>query len=110
MALDRFIHFKKSPLWTDLCTTVLQYFGPEVEIKFERPWIVVTLPGQESFVGHRKARQEMARQRGLEIHQNSKDRNIDVITRQADEFTNAVADGLVDLLSRMYSGKRETDQ
>lgn len=107
MGLDRFIHFQKSPAWEDLCTTVLQYFGPETEITFNRPWITIKLHGQESFIAHRDALQSQARQRGLEIHQNSKDRNIDVITRQADEFTNALAEGLAELIKRFYSGKRE---
>lgn len=107
MALDRFIHFRKNPLWTDLCTTVLQYFGPEAEVRFDRPWIVVNLPSKESFVN--QPDRNDGRVRGLEIHQNTKMRNIDVMTRLTDQYTNALAEGLADLIARMYSGKREEE-
>jgi hypothetical protein len=35
------------------------------------------------------------------------DDNVDVMTRQADEFTNALAEGLASLIARKFKGKRE---
>src|ERR1019366_9963794 len=77
--------------------------------KHERPWWIVLLPGTPSnplkriFPEVFEHQPPGGKERWLEVVVD--DGSVDVLTRQADDFTNALADGLAEVLCRGWSGR-----
>ena len=117
MAYDRLINFKNSPSKKDLQFIIEDYFGAAAtKVYWNKDRFFIDLAGNFSFPFYRikslsdsiKARMALDHQikpRWIEVWKNKK--SVDVITRQADEFTNVAADGLASMICRFFDGKLE---
>ena len=83
------------------------YLGEVATVSLNEDWFTITLPGKPSYALKRLARNDMdmdmPEERWFEvccIHKAA----IDVITRQADEFTNNIAKGFAELVARWFKG------
>ena len=120
MALDRFVYWPLTagPSQSELTLLLEDYFGAAAEgIATEGSRLVVTMRGRTSGALRRVAHAPEAMR---VIAQYETDQNeprtievfmhhhcIDVITRHADEFTNAVAHGFAALCARVWVGHLE---
>ena len=114
MAQDRFIYWEdntKRPSIEELEETLRRYLhcGDEVERQGDIT-LIATLPGTACHVWRPDldaVEHEMGgaknRERWFEIYCNP-DSTYDVLTRHADEFTNAIADGFAALVARYWGG------
>jgi hypothetical protein len=103
MAIDRFINFEdgKCPSFEQVRDVCVHYIGGSGTITSEPPRVFAEVPG----VSH----SPLARpERFIEVYVD--DNNVDVMTREGDEFTNALAEGLASLIARKFEGKREFDR
>lgn len=102
MALDRFIHFDdgQTPSFEQVRDVCVHYIGGSGTITSEPPRIFAEVPGASHCPIARP-------ERFIEVYVD--DDNVDVMTRQGDEFTNALAEGLTGLICRKFQGKREYD-
>ncbi len=113
MALDRFVNFKdRVPTKKEILTTIEDYFGGAAEdIQWGGGRYTITLRGQRSEALRRikgvAALSPSEGERWIEVYLSlrGKDKNIDVITRQADPYTNAVAEGYAKLIARFWEGE-----
>lgn len=117
MALDRFVYFRraKKPTKKELRLVLDDFFGgATTEIKWDRDRFFVTLVGRHTNALRRMedvpdfVRREPDpgfEGRHLEVWIGSD--CIDVMTRQADEFTNALAEGFAKLVARFWHGDLE---
>jgi len=115
MALDRFVNFdKRRPTKEETGLVLRDFFGPDagtVEWKGDR--FFVTLPGKSSFPFASlpdALRDPFAggdRERWIEVYVTKS--QFDVITRQHDEYTNVIAEGLAQMFARYWDGKLEDD-
>jgi hypothetical protein len=111
MALDRFVKFgARRPSKEEVGLVLRDFFGPEAaKVEWEGDRFYVSLPGKNSFPfaslpdggwnpfeGH---------ERWIEIFVN--DKQFDVITRLADEYTNVIAEGLAKMFARFWDGELE---
>lgn len=108
MALDRFIHFDKpdesrADVNGSLRAVIEAYIGVGGWINWSHDrWFI--------HLGSQNAMSSMVEvERWIEVYLSPNADNIDVITRQQDNFTNAVAEGLADRLARRFNGRREKD-
>lgn len=119
MALDRFIRFDAAAPSPDSVERMLRNFVGEagtVERK-DHPILhhwVVTLPGKVSAAlkGEEWHTPDDERERWLEVFLHPPDNFYDhvkvcVLTRQMDDFTHAIADGIVAVLQRYWKGVTE---
>ncbi len=116
MSLDRFIYWQdKKPTDEQLLHVVEDFMGGVGEIddnyqKDGHPWWIVLLPGSPSHPLSRIYPEMMQYQpppgvdRCLEVC--VADDCVDIITRQADDFTNALAEGLAEVMCRAWGGRR----
>lgn len=107
MALDRFIYFdmpgQVAPSREDVSRAMEAYLDKARYCHSTRGRrITVTLEGEASSPTRELNRDQP---RFFEIF--CDEDNIDVITRQADEYTNAVAEGFAALVARLFNGRRE---
>lgn len=108
MALDRFVYWQnKKPSDDELKWALEDYLSSVGEIDYKKPdWWIITLPGVSCSPFRRIAEISFYEsERWFEIF--IQDDNIDVLTRQADEFTNNVAQGFAELCARYWEGRLE---
>lgn len=116
MALDRFIYWgKKRPTKKQLAIVLTDYLGGVGECTWGGGRWTCTLLGRptlalrslyKTFADVDGDMADMPRVRWFEVFWGKG--NIDVITRQADDYTNAVAEGFTALCARHWQGRRET--
>lgn len=113
MSLDRFVRFEKSPPKKEVELILTDYLNEVGLLSKEKNCWYITLPGKPSFPFRRipgyetlKNMCESRDERWIEIHFSNK--TINVLTRQMDEFTNNIADGIVQMLARFYKGNLES--
>jgi len=110
MALDRFVYWKdKAPDKGQLERTLIAYAGTMADIAFRDDRWYINIPGKpscalENYYGVGMLR-DLPDERWIEVWPG--DDCVDVITRQADDITNAIAEGLARLLARLWNGKCE---
>lgn len=102
MALDRFIYFEdgQTPSFDEIREVCVHYVGGSGagRIKLDPPRVFAVLPGASLSPTARP-------ERFIEVYVDED--NVDVMTREGDEFTNAVAEGLSALICRRFCGKRD---
>lgn len=119
MALDRFVRWKNpedKPTSEQIRILLEDYLGDETWVEFDRPdWFIANLPGKRSYPLRRTApdltisqawEESEVKERWFEvccIHEDA----VDVMTRQADEYTNNVAKGFAELVARWFHGELE---
>lgn len=115
MSLDRFVRFdKKKPTVDELKHILEDYIKDLGSISYssnESVWFV-KLPGKPSFpfktiypeMGH-----QVHEERWFEVWVGALDvaNNIDVLTRQADELTNVIAEGYAKIVARFFEAEIE---
>lgn len=118
MALDRFVYWRdERPTFDEVVRVIrntLGYAGviEEKSGKKGAVWLVVTLVGKptnalEGIAPNLPPSSEMLpAERWFEVFFHD-DRAVDVLTRQQDEFTNAVAKSVADTLRRYWAGSDE---
>ena len=116
MALDRFVRWRLGkPTDVELRMIIEDYVRgvgtlEDKPQKNGRPWFFITLPGKPSHPLTRisdvsKRPPPPDKERWFEVFVD--DDSVDVMTRQSDEFTGVVADGLGTLLARFYKAEIE---
>lgn len=114
MAADRFIWFKgdaKVPPKKDIESVLTNFFGEAAKVEWVDGRFYATLQGKptQPFAGlgltGRLFPPDM--ERWIEVYV-AKD-NIDVITRQADTYTNVLADGVAKLFAHFWQGELEDE-
>ena len=122
MALDRFSKFEKGkkPPIKQIRRALEEYIGDGGKVQSGKElnegsdekcnpdnddWFFATLPGKLSFPFLSEEDQEDG-ERWFEVCCISESENIDVITRQSDSFTNAVAEGFAELIAGRWEGER----
>lgn len=96
MARDVFVRFKNMPRIPDIERSLLDYVSDGASVRWSRDRWMVDLPGVPEETPTRQPT------RWIEVWVGSN--CVDVMTRQADEFTNAIADGLAARLARWFDG------
>lgn len=129
MSTDRFIEWGEPPEWGPptierLARVAQDFLGERWAVRqTSASWIVCECADKQTFplrserrdiistgrdagltYGEVLHREEQRRTRGFEISF-PRDRNTSVITRQADEFTSAVADQFTRLIARWWNGE-----
>lgn len=115
MAIDRFVHWhNEHPDFETLKKTLEDYIGTAGTVTVDGPRMTAVIAGRPTYPFKRHegfekyaAAVEQHEQRWFEVFVTKK--NIDVITRQTDEFTNVVASGFAELCRRCWHGKLEDD-
>lgn len=120
MALDRFVYWRdKCPSPMQIKAALIHYMGGVGELEDKGHTIIVHIPGGVNHVPERladpdyewseKDKRTRPSKRWFEVFIAEDDRNIDIITRQMDEFTNALADGFLSLTARLWDGSVDVD-
>ncbi len=111
MAIDRFLKWKdKVPSIKEVAIILEDYLGKGAKVELQDKRIFGTVPGTPSFPFKRVV-EGMGKEfndqneRWIEIYMDEKD--IDIITRGQDEFTNNVAQGFYELIKRFYQTDKE---
>lgn len=113
MAQDRFVRWRREkPTIAKIQPVLEDYLGKDCVVTRDGARLTAVLPGKPSSPFRRlpgydniAATQEQREERFLEVFVDGK--YADVITRQADPLTNAVADGFAALIQRVWNGKAE---
>lgn len=117
MALDRFVYWRgKVPSKDELQTLLEDFMGGAGVVSWDGDRFFVNVAGKKSYplkrqpgIGDRKQSMlddETARpQRWIEVYV-AKD-NIDIMTRQQDELTNCLAEGIQQLCLRYFRAETE---
>jgi hypothetical protein len=108
MAFDRFVYFKKKamPKKADLGKALKAYVAGAGRVYWERDRFYAVLPGKPSHAVQHKypmPKEIHSSERWVEVWLG--DNCVDVMTRCADQYTNAVADGFVKICVDYYKGK-----
>ena len=114
MALDRFVYWKRQkPTRKQVIGVAKNFFGDAALIKDGGDRLFVTLPGTTSdptaglkHLMHDPVVGEKG-ERWIEVYIDTK--YVDVITRMADPYTNALAAGLAELYRRYWQGELQDD-
>lgn len=115
MAYDRFIYFEnRKPTSAEVERILKNFFGDAGKVVRDGARWTVSLPGKPTAplegIEGALARAVRDDARWLEAyHHQGKGPDLDVITREQDEFVMALADGLVALFARFYKGRVEDD-
>lgn len=106
MACDRFVNWREeAPTKEQLHDFIEGFFGSIVSFKYEQDRLFVSLPGKPIMPScYGLDPESLPEERWIEIWTSPKDGTLDVITRQADHFTNILADGLTDRLAAWFHG------
>lgn len=117
MALDRFVNWGDNHPTRDQIESVLtHYFGGAARVEWKIDRFFVWLPGNSSFpfvgLGNRFEAHEVEKfaenpERLIEVWVDATGRVMDVITRQADHYTNGIAEQLAATFARYWGGVRE---
>ena len=122
MALDRFIHFDHGnvPSAQRVKDVLHDFLGPqnsEFRVTEDGDRLTAVLPGRPSEILRRAVpdatpcrcsdEELYGEERWIEVHIGSD--NIDVITRSADAFTNAVAEGFARRATELFSGRADSE-
>lgn len=103
MAIDRFVKWKKTrPTIQEVRKALKGYVGSAARVTYDGRSRLYASMGKTSSP-FRRVMMNCREERFLEVFVD--DDNIDVITRQADEFTNDVAAGFQKLCARMWQGE-----
>lgn len=119
MASDTFLRFPDgtSPGCEVLQIVLEDYIGEAGRVYWNRDRFNVELKGRSSLPFRRtedasdfykRAQEALRSERFFEVHVDLDRPIIDVITRQADEYTNVVAQGFVELCKRFWKAKEGT--
>lgn len=116
MAYDRFVYWgERRPTYDEVVRVVRNVLGyagtiEEKAGKKGLPWLVATLPGKPTLaldgIAKMATQCEMPKERWFEVFVHAD--SVDVLTRQQDEFTNAVADAVAETLKRYWAGSDES--
>lgn len=121
MAQDRFISFKdKVPTHDELVKVANDYGGGVGIIQQMKGGFIIKLPGRPSSpfrrvsdIGkHLDRMSELTKERWIEVFTASLQKEddsapcVDVITRQMDDWTNSLAEGLAVCIARFWKGER----
>lgn len=124
MAYDRFISWEKGaevPSQEEIEKALRRYVYDGGRVRVDGCSLFVTLPGEPRYVFREWADDEAwevggtrGGERGFEVYYSGNEededgpygRHIDIITRQQDELTTAVADGFEKLVIFRWKGKR----
>lgn len=127
MGLDRFVRWQEPrPEWGDptieqLATVAQDFLGPRWEVTTKDVWIICQCSDRQTFslrsvrddlitdgrTWGEMMQEELNKQtRGFEVFHDltHPDGHTSVITRQADEFTGALADRYADIIARWWHG------
>ena len=117
MAFDRIVYWKdKAPPRDAIEKLTRCFFGEAAQVEWSENRLVCTLPGtispalrgQEGLPENRvhiyEWEHQQKRERWVEVWCGSD--TVDVITREQDEFTAVLADGLSATLARFFKGER----
>jgi len=107
MASDRFIYWDKTrPNMKKLDPVIRYFFGDGIGIKRIKHCWIIYLPGtppNKGLPGHMTPANELYhKERFIEVWPGT--RNVNVLTRRADPFVSALADGLVVFIKRALGG------
>jgi len=111
MSTDRFVRWRKDkrPLPSEIEAALERYIGIPSTIDRRPDRILVDLPGKAGNPFPRPVDEELFEapfdSRTIEVYIDPL--YTDVITRQADEFTCAVAEGFARAIARHWNGRRE---
>jgi hypothetical protein len=102
MALDRFIEWQEKPTVPTIRAVLAEFLGSGFDLKWDGDRWFVSVPGEPSPTVNDYPT-PYRKDRFIEIFSGD---HLDVITRQADPITNAIADGLAEYLCFRLKGKR----
>jgi len=123
MGMDRFIHWKEPPEWGSptierLAAVAQNFLGPRWSVTHTEDWIVCESGEQQTWAllseytpgdiepeKFQKQYAEGTPTRGFEVF--FTEDQTSVITRQADEFTSALADQYAKIIARWWKGEIE---
>lgn len=115
MGIDRFVNWKKKkkgPSLAAVRAVLRDYLGSGSAISISGARITAVIQGKPSYpfrsiAAYKKYTEavEVHPVRWFEVFVTEK--NIDIITRQADEYTNVVAEGFSKLAARLWDGELE---
>ncbi len=108
MSFDRFVYFEKSaPTQEDIQKVLGNFLGGVGTIEWKRDRFFVALPGTPTLAsaGFPEAIPYGMRPEERWIEVWYKDNGLDVITRDQDDFTNALASALAEIFARFWKGK-----
>lgn len=115
MALDRFVYWKeRCPTFQEVQHVLEDFFNGAAEVRRSTDRWICTLPGAPQSPLHRVDRLLVEApdahadgERWIEVfmHEDS----LDIITRMADEYTNALAEGLARIFARYWQGKYQDE-
>jgi hypothetical protein len=123
MGLDRTVHFRpaEGPTATELRAVCEDYFDAGAELSAKSGTIIAVLPGRNSYALRRHGRATKAqrgfwqevrdgdpRERWIEVWRDGR-KSVSVTTRQHDEFTDALADRLAEVIAHGWAGRIESD-
>lgn len=110
MSLDRFVYFKeKTPTKGEIKKVITNFLGGIGTVTWRSDRFSISLPGKSThaLTGIKGTPRNINRQahptRWIEVHR-GKTGTIDVITRQADDFTNCIAAGIHEVIMRWWEG------
>lgn len=110
MALDRFIYWNKEKPTIDQVRQLLKdYISDAAKIEEKNDWFFITLPGNGCLNQFIQAQSEAwtHNERWFEVCCIEIDNNIDIMTRQSDHFTNAVAECFAKSIAKFYHARYE---
>lgn len=112
MALDRIIRWSppaRAPSTDDLATVARAYTkGLVTSVEWQGGRWYITLPGEAHSAIGRDFLHDPGQARWIEVWRSDGGEEVYVMTRHADEVTNAVAEGLAALVARHWRGERES--
>ena len=113
MALDRFVRFPKGkgPKKTEVELVVRNYFGDAGKVEWKQDTLTVLLPGKPTWTLKGIEPDMMPRMRNEErwVEVYGHRSQVTITTRRADEFTNALADGLMQIFARYWEATEVDD-
>lgn len=115
MAQDRFVYWGKTKKPTNkqveiVCTCYFGSGASDIQVSPKEKRITITLFGEIShplrlIKGAMPWPPSEYITRYIEVYIDTK--YVDIITRQQDEYTNALAEGLADIFARFWEGRRD---
>lgn len=114
MPIDRFISYPQgAPEPARVQVALEDFLGGAGTVKWDEDRFYVTLEGrhswalQRTFPGSARARDESSKHPTRWIEVWCSNGTIDVMTREQDDFTRSIAEGIADTLAKPFDGVRE---
>ncbi len=118
MALDRFVYWRgRIPKKEEIQTLLEDFIGGAGVVSLDKDRFFINLVGRKSYPLKRQAGISISRQKlWVDDEQDRKERwievfiakdSIDIITREQDDLTNCLADGLRDICIRFFRAETE---